>query len=251
MLNNIVIGSYYPVKSKVHSMNPVSKILCTIIYIIMTFLCQDIKLMVLLLFLVCLMIEIAHLPKKIYVKTFKSLRLIIVLMVILYYFIGTDLNSVISMVLRLISIVLYTTVLTLTTPPNEITYGLQIIMSPLKVIGIPVNRMALSISLALRFIPAIIDQANKILKSQASRGIDYYASNINGKIIAIKSMLLPMFILTIRRADTLAESMQIRLYNINFKRTNFRINKWSFFDTFLVLIHIGILILIIVKMVMM
>lgn len=249
MLNNIVIGSYYPTKSKIHSMNPVSKILCTIVYIIMTFLCHDIGLMALLFLLVCLMVEMAHLPKKVYLKTFKSLRLIIVLMAILYYIIGTDLESVGLMILRLISIVLYTTVLTLTTPPNEITYGMQVVMSPLKIIGIPVNKMALSISLALRFIPTIIDQANKILKSQASRGIDYYASNIEGKIIAIKSMLLPMFILTIRRADILAESMQIRLYNINSKRTNFRINRWHLFDTFLFLIHLGILVLIVSKMV--
>ena len=109
--------------------------------------------------------------------------------------------------------------------------------------------MSLSISLALRFIPTIIDQGNKILKSQASRGIDYYASGIKGKFTAVKSMLLPMFILTIRRADTLSEAMQIRLYNINSKRTNFRINKWGFFDTFLFLIHLGILILIVVRLV--
>ncbi len=249
MLNDIVIGSYYPVKSKVHFMNPVSKVLCTILYIIMIFLCQDIRLMLLLMLLSVLMVEIAHLPKSIYLRTFRSLKFLILFMIIIYYFVGTDLETVVNMILRLINIVLYTTILTLTTPPTEITYGLQKALSPLKLLGIPINKMSLSISLALRFIPTIIDQGNKILKSQASRGIDYYASGIKGKFTAVKSMLLPMFILTIRRADTLSEAMQIRLYNINSKRTNFRINKWGFFDTFLFLIHLGILILIVVRLV--
>lgn len=249
MLNNFIIGSYYPVKSKIHFMNPVSKILCTIIYIAMTFLCQDVKLMLLLTLLAILMIEMAHLPKSIYFRTLRSLKFIIILMVIIYYIIGTDLETVLNMTFRLINIVLYTTILTLTTPPTELTYGLQVALSPLKIIGVPVNRMSLSISLALRFIPTIIDQGNKILKSQASRGIDYYASSIKGKFTAIKSMLLPMFILTIRRADTLSEAMQVRLYNINSKRTNFRINKWGIFDTFLFLLHLGILVIIIVRMI--
>ncbi|HPF83239.1 MAG TPA: energy-coupling factor transporter transmembrane protein EcfT, partial [Bacilli bacterium] len=231
MLNKIYIGNYYPINSKIHSMNPVSKLLCTIIFIAMTFICKDIRLMLLLSFLCVLMIEMAHLPRMIYLKTFSSIKFLIVFLIIIYYFVGTDLESIINMILRLYVIVLYTTMVTLTTPPNEITYGLQIVMTPLKLIGIPVNKIALSISLALRFIPTIIDQGNKIMKSQASRGIDYYASNVSGKILAIKSMLLPMFILTIRRADALAEAMQIRLYNINGRRTNFRINKWGFFDT--------------------
>lgn len=249
MLNNVVIGSYYPVKSKVHFMNPVSKILCTILYILMTFLCQDIKLMLLLTFLAILMVEIARLPKSLYLRTFRSLKFIILFMIIIYYFLGTNLDTVLNMVFRLINIVLYTSILTLTTPPTEITYGLQKALAPLKLVGIPINKMSLSISLALRFIPTIIDQGNKILKSQASRGIDYYASNIKGKFVAIKSMLLPMFILTVRRADTLSEAMQVRLYNINLKRTNFRINKWGLFDTFLFLIHLGILVLIVAKLV--
>jgi energy-coupling factor transport system permease protein len=149
--------------------------------------------------------------------------------------------------LRLVSIVLYTSVLTLTTPPTEITYGLEQVLSPFKLIGLPVNKIALSISLALRFIPTIIDQGNKILKSQASRGIDYYNSSLKGKFMAIKSMIIPMFVITLKKADDLADAMTVRLYNVNAKRTNFRINKWFFFDTYKVMIHIAILFLIIYK----
>ena len=150
----------------------------------------------------------------------------------------------------MIYILLYTSILTLTTPPTEITYGLEKLFLPLKLIGIPVNKMALSISLALRFIPTIIDQGNKIIKSQASRGIDYYNSNLKGKILAIKSLIIPMFALSIKKADDLADSMEVRLYNVNSKRINFRQNKWHFYDTFLVLMHLSLFILIMKEVVL-
>ncbi|MEG0021798.1 MAG: energy-coupling factor transporter transmembrane protein EcfT [Bacilli bacterium] len=247
MLDNIIFGSYYPIDSKVHKMNPISKIICTLFFIIIIFSTNDLKLMILTFSLSILICEIAHIPRRIYIKTFNSLKILILFIIITCLLSNIEYQTIIVSILRIVGIVLYTTVLTLTTPPTEITYGLQKVMSPLKLIGIPINKMALSISLALRFIPTIIDQGNKILKSQASRGVDYYNSKLFGKFIALKAMLIPMFIITVRKADTLAESMQVRMYNINSKRTNYRLNKWGIFDTFLFLLHFIILSLIIVR----
>lgn len=247
MLNNFVLGRYYNLNSKVHSMHPLSKIICTIIFIIMIFICNDIKLMVLLSFLAILFKEIAHIPNNIYYKTIMSLKYILIFILIINIILNINIVVTIMTMLRLVLIVLYTSILTLTTSPTEITYGLEMFLSPLKIIRVPVNKMALSISLALRFIPTIIDQANKILKSQASRGIDYYNAGLKGKFIAIRSMIVPMFIITIKRADDLANIMTVRLYSINQKRTNFRINKFNFFDIYMILIHITILILIIYR----
>ena len=157
--------------------------------------------------------------------------------------------KILGEILRVINIVLYTSVLTLTTPPTEITYGLQKVLSPLRILGIRVKKLSLSLTFALRFIPMFLDEGNRILKTQASRGIDYYASGIKGKFLAVKSMLIPMYIQTVHKIDLMAESMQVRLYNINNKRTNFKKAKWGFFDTFLLLIHLGILGLIIARMV--
>lgn len=247
MLNNLVLGRYYNNNSKVHYMHPLSKIICTVVFIIMVFICNDIKLMILLSLLAILFTEIAHLPKTIYYKTIMSLKYIIIFIVLINLIFKADLITTIMDILRLVLIVLYTSILTLTTPPTEITYGLELLFSPLKIVRIPVNKIALSISLALRFIPSIIDQANKILKSQASRGIDYYNSSLKGKILAVKSMIIPMFMITIKKADNLADAMTVRLYSINDKRTNFRINKWYFFDTYMVLVHVTILVLIIYR----
>ena len=247
MLNNLVLGKYYNSNSKIHYMHPLSKIICTILFVIMVLICNNIKLMILLSLLAILFTEMASVPKNIYLKTINSLKFILLFIFIISLIFKVDIIIAIINMLRLITIVLYTSILTLTTPPTEITYGLELFLAPLKLIKVPVNKIALSITLALRFIPTLIDQGNKILKSQASRGIDYYNSNLKGKFVAIKSMLVPMFVIALKKADDLADTMTVRLYNVNAKRTNFRINKWYFFDTYMVMIHVIILSLIIYK----
>ena len=159
-------------------------------------------------------------------------------------------ETTLVMLSRIILLVLYTSILTLTTPPNEITYGLEKFLSPLKIFRFKVSKMALSISIALRFIPTVIDEANKILKSQACRGIDYYHSTLKGKFVAIKALIIPMFVLTVKRADELADAMEVRLFSINKKRTNFRQNKWGLYDTYLVSIHVILLFALIYRSIM-
>ena len=247
MLNNLVLGRYYNSNSKIHSMNPLSKIICTLIFVIMVFICNDIKLMLLLSLLAFLFTEFSKVPRRIYLKTIKSLKFILIFILVIDLIFKVDIIVTIINMLRLVTIVLYTSILTMTTPPTEITYGLEQLLSPLRLIKIPVNKIALSISLALRFIPTLIDEGNKILKSQASRGVDYYNSNLKDKFTAIMSMIIPMFVITLKRADDLADAMTVRLYNINARRTNFRVNKWNSFDTFMIIIHLFLLLFIICR----
>lgn len=247
MLDNVIIGRYIPIKSKIHSLNPLSKIICTVLFLIMCGFSNSIESSVCLLLLVFIMILNTNINIKIYLRIIKSITFLLLFILIIDLIVKVSIINILSMLATTISIVLYTSILTLTTPPTEITYGLERFFSPLKIFGIKVNRWALSISLALRFIPSIIDQGNKILKSQASRGIDYYNSNIVGKFLAIKALLIPMFILTVKKADMLADAMEVRLYSIDSKRINFRQNKWGPFDTYLVMIHILILIVLIFR----
>lgn len=247
MLNNIMIGKYYPISSKVHSMNPFAKICCLLIFIVSLFFCNDVRFVIILTMLAVLMMFNTHIPLSVYGKAIKSMWMLLVFVVGINFLLRISIEMNVIILLRIVLIVLYTSMLTLTTPPNEITDGLEKLMSPLKLIGLPINRTALAITLALRFIPTIIDQGNKILKSQASRGIDYYNSNLQGKFMALKAMLIPMFTLTVKRADALADSMEVRLYNVNKKRVNFRQNKWGFYDSFMLGIHVLMLIVIVVK----
>ena len=247
MLNNITIGKYYPVRSRVHLMNPLSKIICTITFVLMCLFANSMLMNAMLFILVMLMIMNSHIPVKYFFKTVRSLRFILLFTIIFNMLLNIYFETTLIMLSRLILLVLYTSILTLTTPPTEITYGLEKFLSPLKVFKVPVNRMALSISIALRFIPTIIDEGNKILKSQACRGIDYNSSNIKDKFVAIKALIIPMFVLTIKRADELGDAMEVRLFSIYRKRTNFRQNKWGFYDTYLVSIHVVLMLTLIAR----
>lgn len=247
MLNNIMIGKYYPIRSRVHLMNPLSKIICTMTFVLMTLFANSMLMNAMLFILVILMIFNSHIPFKYFFKTIKSLRYIILFIIIISMIFNIYFETLLIMISRLILLVLYTSILTLTTPPTEITYGLEKFLSPFKIFRFPVNRMALTISIALRFIPTIIDEGDKILKSQACRGIDFNTSNIKDKLVAIKSLIIPMFVLTIKRADELAEAMEVRLFSIHKKRTNFRQNSWGFYDTYLVSIHIVLMITLITR----
>ncbi|MDD4547360.1 MAG: energy-coupling factor transporter transmembrane protein EcfT [Bacilli bacterium] len=247
MLNKVMVGRYYPVTSKIHKMNPLSKIICTVIFVLLMFLSNDLFFIGLITAFVLLIVLMSNVPLKVYLGAIKSLKILIIFIILINIITGVDWQVIVIMVARLVLVVLYTSVLTLTTPPTELTYGLEKFFTPLRVIGIPVNKMALSLSLAIRFIPTIIDQANKIMKSQTCRGIDYSNSKIKDKITGVKSLMLPMIIHSFRRADELAISMELRLYNIHNKRTNFRMNKWGFFDTYMFLVHAIILIFLIIR----
>ncbi len=247
MLNNIMIGKYYPVRSRVHLMNPLSKIICTITFVLMCLFANSMLMNAMLFILVILMIINSHIPVKYFFTTIKSLRFILLFTIIFNMIFNIYFETTLIVLSRLILLVLYTSILTLTTPPTEITYGLEKFLSPFKVFKLPVNRMALSISIALRFIPTIIDEGNKILKSQACRGIDYNSSNIKDKFVAIKALIVPMFVLTLKRADEIGDAMEVRLFSIYRKRTNFRQNKWGFYDTYLVAIHVVLMITLITR----
>lgn len=247
MLNNVAIGRYYSINSPMHSLNPIIKIISTLLFVISVFFADTLTSNLGLFFIITFMTVSSKVPSSVYFKTLKSLRGLLIALFIINIIMGVGVKETAIILVRLIFIVIYTSMLTLTTSPTEITYGLEKVFSPLKIIKIPVNKMALSLSLAIRFIPTILDQADKILKSQASRGIDYNNSKIKGKFMALNAMLYPMFILSIKRADDLADAMEVRLFSINSKRTNYRINKVKIFDILVLLLHIGIIFLAISK----
>lgn len=247
MLDNITIGRYYQTNSKIHQMHPLSKIIITILIIILSFISNTIPMLAFIFTLVLLTIGLSNIPIKIYGKALLGLKWIILFLILMNLICNVPITNTVIICLRFIIIIEMTTVLTLTTLPTEITYGLELLLLPLGKLKIPIHKFALSISLALRFIPTILKQANKILKSQASRGMDYYNSSISEKIKAVLSILMPMFTLTLKKADQLADTMEVRLYNVNKKRTNYHMNQWQFTDTYLVMIHSFIFIFVVVS----
>lgn len=249
MLNNVSVSRYYPIDSFIHRRNPFIKLVCTLLYVISLFLCYRIDFMLCLTFLLVAIFFLAKLPAKIYMHVLLSLKYILIFIILIYVLMKLDLVEMIMTCLRLYLVVLSTTILTLTTSSNDVASSFGKLLSPLRYIGVPVNKISLSLALALRFIPTIIEEGDKIMKSQASRGVDYYESKLSKKFLSIKTMIIPMFILTLRRADSLAEAMSVRQYDINSKRTSLKENKITYMDLILLFIHISITILLIIGLV--
>ena len=132
--------------------------------------------------------------------------------------------------LRIITLVFISSLLTLTTKPTDLNNGLESVMKPLKLIGVKVSILTMMISIALRFIPTLINEANKILKAQASRGVDFKEGKFKDKITQIISLLIPMFVISYKRAYDLADAMEARGYIPEAKRTSINLLKFRFAD---------------------
>lgn len=247
MFHSLRLGHYYSIRSKIHFMNPISKLLCAMLFIGMTFLSTTIELTLCLTALTLLILIMTNISLKNYLKIVKVLMPFYLIVLIINIIFMVPIVDIFIMMVRFTLIFLYLTMLTLTTPFTEIIYALEKIFGFLKIFKINVSSLALAITSLLKFIPCFIDEMNRILKTQASRGVSYYNSNLKGKIYALKNVIGPAFVLTVKKINGLKQNMNMRLYNSEKKRTNFRMNRWKPFDTYMIMIHIIVLLVIIKK----
>lgn len=247
MSNNLILGRYYQTKSFIHSMNSTAKIICTFLFAFSTVLTNSLFLGILLLIYNTYLIVKTNIPIKIYLKSLSKMKFFLIFLFVINILFGITLSNNILMIIKVVLLINYSTILTLTTSPSEITYGLEYFLFPLNKLKIPTNKVSLSISLALRFIPTIFDEASKIMKSQASRGVDFYISNLKGKFEAVKTLIIPMFNLSIKRADILGEAMEVKLFSFDRERSNYRTNKWKYTDSLILAFHSVLFIIIVIK----
>ncbi|MDD4584822.1 MAG: energy-coupling factor transporter transmembrane component T [Bacilli bacterium] len=148
-----------------------------------------------------------------------------------------------QIVVRLALMISITTILTATTKPLDLTYGIEYFMSPLKVVKFPAHEIAMTISIALRFIPTLLEETDKIIKAQASRGVDLQQGKLKEKVNAIISLIIPLFISSFQRSEELANAMEARGYNPSGKRTRYRIMKFTWSDFWAIVILTIIIVL--------
>jgi len=247
MLNNVVLGKYYQGKSNIHKFSPILKLLAMLLFIGVVIITKEWFVLALCSILLLVLILDTRIPYKYYYKALENIVLLLLVILIIGLFTGADRYLLAVSVMKIVLIVLYSSMFIYTTTNVGINHGLNQLLKPLNWLGVKTNAFILMLSLSIRYIPTVLIEANKIYKSQASRGVDFKHSSLKGKIEAIKSMIIPMFALSIRRADKLAEAMELRLYNIESGRTNFRVYKWHIYDIVVFFIHVLILILMIKK----
>lgn len=243
MYNKYNIGNYYLKDSIIHKLNPVVKIISLLFSILTVLLSNNLIDFILLFIFILSIMLLSKIEIKLYLKNIYTLRIFIIFIIIINLIFKVDIISTIYMILKIIYLVILSAILTLTTPPTEITYGLERILRIFNKI-LPVNSIALSITLALRFIPLITMQAERIIKAGALRGLDFNES-IKSKIKSISNLFVPMLYLSLKKADNLADIMEIRLYNYGLSRTNYRLNKTKKTDIILLGLNIVSLIIVI------
>ena len=146
----------------------------------------------------------------------------------IYYYTIINISYIL---LRLILVMFASLIFSVTTKPTEITSGLEFIFAPLKIIKVPVSKFAMSLSLALRFVPTLFETSNRIIKAQASRGVDYNHGKLREKIRAITTLIIPLFIICFLTSSSLADALEARGYNPSKKRSKYKYRYWSVNDT--------------------
>lgn len=241
MLKDITIGQYYPGKSLIHLLDPRVKLVITFLFIFVIFFIKSyIGYLILLAYLACVVIA-STIPPKLILKSLKPLRFILILTfaINIFFTMGENviisfwkikiteegLNQAIFMALRLIFLVMGTSILTLTTSPIELTDGLEYLLNPLKVFKFPAHELAMMMTIALRFIPTLMEETDKIMKAQMARGADFETGNLIQRAKSLVPLLVPLFISAFRRADELAMAMEARCYRGGENRTRMKVLK--------------------------
>ena len=244
MSRSIALGQFYPAKSPLHRLDPRMKIMLAVAYIVTSFLCKNVFSFALLLLSAFALILISRIPTRVVLGSIKAIIFVMVFTAVLNIFwtTGDEANLLFSwrfihiytdgiynavfIIVRIISMIVGSCMfLTYTTTPIQLTDGIESLFSPLKKIGLPVHEFAMMMTIALRFIPTIIEETGKIMSAQKARGADFTNGSLIKRAKALIPVLIPLFISAFRRAGELATAMTCRCYRGGEGRTKLHVLK--------------------------
>ena len=257
MLKDITLGQYFPGNSVIHRMDPRTKLVGLIVYIIALFTAASwVSYGIMLGFLV-LMVALSTIPVKALFKGMKPLLFILIFtgllnllftggetVLVSFWKITITLEGAVRalfMVVRILMLISATFLMTYTTSPIQLTDGLESLLSPLKKIRVPVHELAMMMCIALRFIPTLIEETDKIISAQKARGADFETGSVFKRVKALVPILVPLFISAFRRADELATAMECRCYQGGEGRTKMKLLRYRRRDYFAYLIFLALL----------
>ena len=237
MIRDITIGQYYPANSIIHRLDPRVKLMATVVFIVSVFLIHDLVGFLIATAALGACIWLSKVPVRYMLKGLKVIFIILIFTVLLnmmftpgreifrFYFIRVTWEGVIlagKTTMRLIYLIVGSTIMTLTTTPNHLTDGLEKALSPLKKLRFPVHELSMTMSIALRFIPILLEETDKIMKAQQARCADFESGNLIHRVKNLIPVLVPLFISAIRRANDLAMAMEARCYHGGAGRTKMK-----------------------------
>jgi len=263
MLSNITLGQYYPVDSRVHRLDPRTKLILSIVFIVAVFLAKTWVGYGLLFAFIVLAARLSNVPLKMLFRGLKPLKWILIITFLLNLFFTPGDTVWVSFwviritkeaffqalfySLRLVFLVIGTSLLTLTTSPVALADAMEILLFPLKVIHFPAHELAMMMTIALRFVPTLLEEADKIMKAQMARGADFESGNLITRAKAMVPLLVPLFVSAFRRASDLAMAMESRCYHGGEGRTRLRVLKFTRNDAIACLVVAALVALLILE----
>jgi len=260
VLKDITLGQYHPGNSSVHRLDPRTKLLLTIVYVTAIFLIRSAAGYLLPLGYLLLVTALAGIPLGYLLKGVRPLTMILALTFVLNLFFAQGetvwlqwgplrltregFTTALYFSLRLVFLVMGTSVLTLTTSPVALTDAMERLLSPLRAIRFPAHELAMMMSIALRFIPTLLEETDKIMKAQMARGADFESGNLIRRAKAMVPLLVPLFVGAFQRASDLAMAMEARCYRGGERRTRMKVLRFSRLDGFAVLSMAALVLLI-------
>ena len=238
MLKDITLGQYFPIDSPIHKIDPRVKIISAVIFIVAIFMCKGLVSFALAISFNFVIIMLSRIRFRIVLNSLKPVLFIIIFtgiinifltngetIVFKYKFIkitSEGINSALIMTIRIVLLVTYTSLLTFTTSPILLTDGIESLLKPFSKFGLPSHELAMMMTIALRFIPTLFEETDKIIMAQKSRGADFESGNLIRRAKALIPILVPLFISSFRRADELATAMECRCYRGSENRTRLK-----------------------------
>ena len=247
MLKDITLGQYFPGNSVIHRLDPRTKLIMLVVYIVALFMAVSWVSYALMAAFLIVVIKISTIPPKSIIRGMKPLVMILVFTGVLNLFFtagegeplvdfwiitvyAEGLERAIFMVIRILMLISGTFLLTYTTSPISLTDGLESLMNPLKALKVPVHELSMMMCIALRFIPTLIEETDKIMNAQKARGADFENGSLLDKAKALVPILVPLFISAFRRADELATAMECRCYQGGEGRTKMKLLRYTLWD---------------------
>lgn len=261
MIRDITLGQYYPGESWVHKLDPRIKIIATLLYIVALFVVHDFIGFAIAFIALEAIIIISKVPRKFILKGLKPVFIIIAFTLIVNLFMvkgevlvhiwvltitKEGVRMAAFMGIRLILLIIGSSMLTLTTKPIGLTDGIEALLSPFKKIGLPAHELAMMMTIALRFIPTLLEETDKIMKAQQARGADFESGNIFRRAKALVPILVPLFISAFRIAQDLAMAMEARCYGSGIKRTRMnamKLGKRDLVASIILVVFIAVIVL--------
>ena len=255
-LKDITLGQYFPGNSVVHRLDPRTKIIAVVLYIVALFLCKSFVSYGVMFLLLAASIKLSKVPVKSILNGLKPILFLAIFTAVLNLFytpgetvllkvwvLTITLEGVLNaffMVLRIMMLIAGTFLLTYTTSPILLTDGLESLLNPLKKLHVPIHELAMMMSIALRFIPTLIEETDKIMSAQRARGADFESGSLIQRAKALIPLLVPLFISSFRRADELAVAMECRCYRGGQGRTRLRQLKYQGIDTAAIVLFLAV-----------